>query len=60
MVWRSRANRALDYIEFVARNYGRDTAEITIRLAASRLIEIIAADYAATAREDAEAEALPA
>jgi hypothetical protein len=52
--------QALDYIEFVARNYAPDSAEIEIRLAASRLIEIITADYEATAREDAEAEAVPA
>jgi hypothetical protein len=29
--------QALDYIEFVARNYAPDAAEIEIRLAASRL-----------------------
>lgn len=48
---------ALDYIEFVARNHAPDSAQIEIRLAASRLIEIIAADYEATAREDAESDA---
>jgi hypothetical protein len=44
-------DQALDYIGFVARNYPPDAAEVKIRLAASRLIEIIAADYEATVRE---------
>jgi hypothetical protein len=48
--------QALDYMSFVARNYPPDAAEVEIRRAASRLIEIIAADYEAAAREDADME----
>jgi len=48
--------QALDYLNFVARNYEPDSAEIEIRRAASVLIEIIAKDYEATAREIAELE----
>jgi len=48
--------QTLDYIRFVACNYPPDSAEIEIRAASSRLIEIVTADYEATAREDAELE----
>jgi hypothetical protein len=48
--------QSLDYMSFVARNYPPYAAVVKIRHAASRLIEIITADYEATAREDAEME----
>jgi hypothetical protein len=48
--------QSLDYMSFVARNYPPDAPAVEIRHAASRLIEIITADYEATAREDAEME----
>jgi hypothetical protein len=48
--------QALDFISFVARNYPPDAAAVEIRRAVSLLIEIIAKDYEATAREDAELE----
>lgn len=44
----------LEYIAFVARNYPPSMAEPEINAAAARLIEIIKADYAATALELAE------
>jgi hypothetical protein len=50
-------DEALEYLGFVARNYPPTHAALEIQLAAERLIQIIEADYAATAREIAEDEA---
>jgi hypothetical protein len=50
-------DQALEYLEFVARNYTPDQAALEIQLAAERIIQLIEADYAATAREIAEDEA---
>jgi hypothetical protein len=50
-------DQILDYIWFAAHQLPPEWAERRITLAASRLIEVIAADYDATAREDAELEA---
>jgi hypothetical protein len=44
--------QTLDYIRFVACNHPPDSGESGIRTASSRLIEIVAADYEATARKD--------
>jgi hypothetical protein len=43
--------QVLDFIRFVARSYPPDAAAAEIQSAASLLIEIIAKDYEATARE---------
>lgn len=48
--------QALDFLSFVARNYPPDAAAAEIRRASSLLIEIIAKDYEATARELCEEE----
>jgi hypothetical protein len=48
---------ALEYLTFVARNYPPVQAAVEIQRTADRLIQIIEADYAATAREIAEDEA---
>jgi hypothetical protein len=53
-------DQALDYISFVARNYPPDAAAAEIRRGASLLVEIIAKDYEATARELREEESEPA
>jgi hypothetical protein len=50
-------DQTLEYLVFVARNYEPTQAALEIQLAAERLIQIIEADYAATAREIADDEA---
>jgi hypothetical protein len=50
-------DQTLDYIAFVAQNYPPSSAKTEIEVASALLIEIIEADYAATAREIEEDEA---